>query len=224
MLLKYWLTIILKKIMTHLLTKKTFINMIFFLLLLILTGCSSNQSCIKINNHKIYFNTSSLITLHMPDNITLPLQSNLYKIPILLSREKIYKKVDIFPPEESMKSFNIFNSQDNSNINILVLNKNWKNNNIWLNLINKLKQKKFSIVSYQHINQTITTNWITWENINKKYQYESKYQISFKKDKNYHVLIVKNIGLRKKNKNFLIKDTSIIQCYNDMMINFILKM
>ncbi|WP_235667566.1 outer membrane protein assembly factor BamC [Candidatus Williamhamiltonella defendens] len=203
-------------------------KMLIIFLSLLLTVCakklnakhemeSETKSAIK--GEEYYLNTPKLILLKSPEGLMLPLKQSNYYVPDVTQKEPVGKQVDIRPPVQILALIKASQSQSANGISTLFLEDS--PGNLWLEVLNIIKKKNLPIVNQNNHDQTLTTDWIIWKNMNENPLFSGRYEISVKQNECPKRLILRTLELHQGEKK--ITDSNYIQRYNNTVLNTIIE-
>ncbi|ASX26617.1 outer membrane protein assembly factor BamC [Candidatus Williamhamiltonella defendens] len=203
-------------------------KMLIIFLSLLLTVCAKNSNAKRemksemksaMKGEEYYLNTPKLTSLKSPEGLMLPLKKSNYHVPDVTQKEPVGKQVDIRPPVQILALIEASQSQYANGISTLFLEDS--PGNLWLEVLNIIKKKNLPIANQNDRDQTLTTDWITWDNINENPPFSGRYEISVKQNERPKRLILKTLDLHQGEKK--ITDPNYIQRYNNTVLNTIIE-
>ncbi|WDI78929.1 outer membrane protein assembly factor BamC [Candidatus Purcelliella pentastirinorum] len=194
------------------------INKIIILSIIILLNTSCKKQEIPkgtINNYTYYLKSFNLKRLKTPKNIYLIINNNInYPISIKNSKNKIGKKLNIYPPQILLKS----NYEENIFLkNIKDLKKIKETDKVWKKIIKAIKYYKINIdnISIKNKINKLNTKWINSIILDKKTSYKLKYQIIL--NKKINKIYVNLLNIKYLNKQ--IYEKNIKKYYEKLILN-----
>ncbi|AXN02385.1 Outer membrane protein assembly factor BamC [Candidatus Purcelliella pentastirinorum] len=194
------------------------INKIIILSIIILLNTSCKKQEIPkgtINNYTYYLKSFNLKRLKTPKNIYLIINNNInYPISIKNSKNKIGKKLNIYPPQILLKS----NYEENIFLkNIKDLKKIKETDKVWKKIIKAIKYYKINIdnISIKNKINKLNTKWINSIILDKKTSYKLRYQIIL--NKKINKIYVNLLNIKYLNKQ--IYEKNIKKYYEKLILN-----
>lgn len=200
--------------MVHSLQKIVGVSLVMFV-----AACSNDQSYKhQVSGNEDYLKAPELKELHVPSGMILPVQNGEFALRKgAVADGKVGLALDIRPPSQPLALMTGSRVQYSNNIASILLENNAQNQALWSQLIAALDQKDYKIADRQDANQTLTTDWISWNREDENVPHQARYQISVQSQGYQNQLSVKMIELKADGQN--VNDAASMQRYSISMLN-----
>lgn len=204
--------------MAYSVQKSALVKIVGVSLVMVLAACSSDQRYKRqVSGDESYLESPPLSSLQAPAGMILPVQNGTYDVRLNVAQGGVGKALDIRPPSQPLALLSGSRSQYTGDTATLQVENSQNNSGLWARVAGLVQQKGYTIANRNDAQQTLTTDWISFDRLDEDVQYKGRYQVSVQSQGYQSVVAVKSLALQQGDS--AVTDPSQVQRYTSSVLN-----